>query len=54
TPFEAYYGRKPDLSNLRKIGCRAIVLIQNQYNPKVNARSLECILIGYSQNSKVY
>ncbi|TFK53313.1 hypothetical protein OE88DRAFT_1599236, partial [Heliocybe sulcata] len=29
TPFEAYYGHKPDVSHLREIGCASFVLIQN-------------------------
>jgi hypothetical protein len=52
--YEHWTGSRPDLSHLREIGCRAFVLIQNQHNPKVNNRSIECVLIGYSLDSKVY
>lgn len=54
TPFEMWYDRIPDYSYMREIGCRAFILIQNEYNPKLNARGIECILIGYGQNSKTY
>jgi transposase InsO family protein len=54
TPYEAYHGVKPDFSRLREIGSRAFVLIQNKHVPKTNARSIECILIGYAQDSKAY
>jgi Integrase core domain len=54
TPFEAYYGERPDLSNLCEIGCKAFVLIQNEDRPKIYARSIECVLVGYSQVSKAY
>ncbi|VDC03946.1 unnamed protein product [Peniophora sp. CBMAI 1063] len=54
TPYEAWYGRKPDLSYLREIGCAAFVLIPNKSNPKIYDRSLECKLIGYSNDSKAY
>ncbi len=54
TPYEAWYGIKPDLSHLREVGCKAFVLIQNKHNPKIYDRSLECQLIGYSNNSKAY
>jgi len=54
TPFEMWFGRKPDLSYLREIGCRAFVLIQNQHNPKLWERSVEMVLIGYGHNSKTY
>lgn len=51
TPFEVYHKHKPDLS---EIGSRAFVLILNKHNPKVFQRSEECVLIGYSANSKSY
>jgi hypothetical protein len=30
------------------------VLVQNRKNPKIYNRSIECVLIGYSENSKAY
>lgn len=54
TPFERWYGHKPDLSHLCEVGCRAFVLIQNRHNPKVFSRLVECVLIGYSLDSKAY
>lgn len=53
SPFEVFYGRSPDNSHLREIGCRAFVLI-NTHNPKIRARSIECVLIGYGSDSKTY
>lgn len=53
TPYECFNGRKPNLSHLREIGCRAFVLIET-HNPKLNARSIECVLIGYTPRSKSY
>lgn len=54
TPFKRWYDRKPDLSHLREIGCCVFVLIQNHHNPKIYNRSVECVLIGYSLDSKAY
>jgi hypothetical protein len=54
SPFEAWHGVKPDLSHLREIGCKAFVLILDRNNPKIYSRSFECILIGYSSDSKAY
>jgi hypothetical protein len=54
TPSELWLSRKPDLSHLREIGCRAFVLIQNHHNPKIYDQSIECVLIGYSSQSNVY
>ena len=53
TPFEAFYGHKPDLSH-REIGARAFVLHNVPHNSKIGPRSFECILIGYAGNSKAY
>jgi transposase InsO family protein len=53
TPHELWFDRKPNLSHLREIGCKAYVLIPTN-NPKIAARSIECVLIGYTPNSKAY
>jgi transposase InsO family protein len=53
TPFEAFERKKPNISHLRKIGCRAFVLIRG-HNLKLRARSIECVLIGYAPQAKAY
>ena len=53
-PYEMYYGWKPDLSHLHEIGCKAFILIQSETWPKIYNRSLECILVGYLENSKSF
>ena len=53
TAYEAWFGRRPSLSHLPEIGCRAFALIQMN-NPKVYQRSSPCILIGYAPNLKAY
>lgn len=54
TPYECWYGTKPNLSHLHKVSCHTFVLIQNRHNPKVYNHSVEYILIGYSLDSKAY
>ncbi|KAF7776600.1 hypothetical protein Agabi119p4_4993 [Agaricus bisporus var. burnettii] len=54
TPYEGWFNKKPNLSHLREIGSRAFTLILNRNNPKILARSIECVLIGYSDNSPSY
>ena len=54
TPYEAYYGSKPDVSHLREIGCKAFILTQSERRRKIYDRSVEGILVGYSQTSKAY
>jgi len=53
TPYELWYGRRPSLSHLREIGCRAFALVQTN-NPKIYRRSTPCVLIGYAPSSKAY
>ena len=52
TPYELYEGKKPDLSHMREIGCKAFVL--QPHNTKVGPRGEEFVLIGYARNSKAY
>jgi hypothetical protein len=39
---------------MRKIGCRAFVLIPDKHNPKILEWAIECVLIGYELKSKAY
>jgi Integrase core domain len=54
TPYEAFYGKKPWMSHLREYGCQDFVLIQSKVNPKIYPHSEECVLVGYSTDSKAY
>ena len=54
TPYEAYYGSRPDISHLHKIGCHAFILVTSKHHPKIYDRSIEGVLVGYSSNSKAY
>jgi hypothetical protein len=49
TPFECLKGEKPNISHLREIGC-----LVRGHNPKLNARLVECVLIGYAPQAKAY
>jgi hypothetical protein len=53
TPFELWFGNKPSLTHLREIGCRCFLLISGN-NPKIAARSVEYVLIGYATSAKAY
>jgi len=53
TPYKAWHNRKLDVSHMQEIGCRAWVL-NHPSNPKISVRSTECVLVGYSPNSKAY
>ncbi len=53
TPYELWFSRKPSLSHLKEIGCRAFALHTLALS-KVYQRSFPCILIGYAPHSKAY
>src|SRR5882672_2147695 len=53
TPYEMWYGQHPDISHLRELGCKVWVHTPGK-NPKIYNRSIECVLVGYSENSKTY
>ena len=54
TPYEAVYGRKPDLLNLRVWGCRCFARIPTELQTKLGVKSRECIFMGYPEGVKGY
>jgi ribonuclease HI len=53
TPWELYYGNKPDLSHLRSFGCRAYVMIPKQMRThKLAEVSQTGVMVGYAVNGK--
>jgi hypothetical protein len=53
TPYKLWFGSPPSIAHFHKIGSCAYVLV-GMANPKIAARLVECMLIGYALNSKVY
>ena len=53
TPYELWFGVCPSLSHLSEIGCHAYVFTSGT-NPKIAAKSVECVLIGYASNAKAF
>lgn len=54
TPYEKWYGRKPDISNLRVFGCIAYALIPQQLRQKLDKKSHKVRFVGYCKRSKAY
>ena len=54
TPYELWYGKKPNLEHFRVFGCKAYVHTPDQKRSKLDAKSKPCIFIGYSDISKAY
>jgi len=52
TPFELFYGRKPDLSSMRPFGCLAYVHLQKDQHPTLLPHVTQCVLIGYPTDYK--
>ncbi|WVZ71727.1 hypothetical protein U9M48_020274 [Paspalum notatum var. saurae] len=54
TPFEAWHGRKPDVSHLRTFGCVGYVKVTKPGLSKLEDRSKPMVLLGYEARSKAY
>jgi transposase InsO family protein len=55
TPYEAWTGIKPSISELRVFGCIAYVHVPaERRHSKLSDRSVRCIHVGYSNSSKAY
>lgn len=54
TPLQAWSNIKPNVSHLRMFGCKAIMLEKRPYSGKFGAKGFQCVLVGYSSESKAY
>jgi hypothetical protein len=54
TPYEKWYGRKPNLSNLRVFGCVAFAHIPEVERGKLDEKAQRVRFVGYSRVSKGY
>ena len=52
THFKAYFGHKPDVSNLRVFGSTAWARIPLDKRRDLQPQSIECLFIGYPNESK--
>eukprot|EP00967_Tisochrysis_lutea_P055380 scaffold69570_cov36-Tisochrysis_lutea.AAC.2 len=55
TPFQIWYGRKPDLKHMHTFGCKTFVLLLKPKQPssKVQPTSTQGRMVGYESGSKV-
>ncbi|GBL96015.1 Retrovirus-related Pol polyprotein from transposon TNT 1-94 [Araneus ventricosus] len=54
TPFQKLFGKKPTLKLFQRFGQKAFALNKQPQKSKFDARSTECIFIGYSDENRVY
>jgi len=54
TPYELWYGHKPDVAHLRVWGSRAFVHVQRDQRTKTQSHTKECVFIGYPEDHKAW
>ena len=54
TLHEAFTGNKPSITHLRIFGCKAHIHIPDKKWCKLDAKSIKCTFLGFTENHKVY
>ena len=54
TPHEAFFGVKPEVSDLRRFGCHAFVRVPTPNRGKLDERARSCVFVGYCSESKAW
>ena len=54
TPYEMWYGRKPDLGNMKVFGCEAHILLDDSQRGKLDPKTKKMMFVGYSLSHKGY
>lgn len=53
-PYELWKQRKSNLNYLKVWGCSAIMKVSEPKRKKLGERGIECVFLGYAENSKTY
>lgn len=54
SPFELWFGRKPNLNYFKVFGCRAYIQIAKELRRKLDPKCKEVLFVGYCEHSKGY
>jgi len=54
TPYELFYGTKPEVSRLRVFGCKAWAYLSPDIRRKLDPRAVPAIFLGYAPGTKGY
>ncbi|KAI4300015.1 hypothetical protein L6164_033435 [Bauhinia variegata] len=54
TPEEVWFSVKPIVEHFRVFGCAAHVHVPDAKKTKIDNKSFECVLLGFSEDSKGY
>ena len=52
TPYEMFFNKKPNVANLRVMGCRAYVHVPEQLRKKLDSKAQPGWLVGYGEDTK--
>ena len=54
TPYEAWTGSKPDVSDLKCFGCTAYAHIPKSERKKFDPKAMKFVFLGYGTDTKAY
>ena len=54
TPYEAWFGEKPNVSNFRILGTKAWERIPSEKRKALKPQRKECLMVGYGEETKGY
>uniref|UniRef100_A0AAG5DHX2 Uncharacterized protein n=1 Tax=Anopheles atroparvus TaxID=41427 RepID=A0AAG5DHX2_ANOAO len=54
TPFEMWFGRKPEVKHLRLFGCSGYMMIPAAKRSKLDVKAVKMTFVGYSAEHKAY
>lgn len=54
TPYEIWFGAKPSIQHFKKFGSKCFVFIPDEKRRKLDAKSVEAVMVGYDLSSKAY
>ena len=54
TPYKAWFGQNPNVSNFRIFGTKAWARIPFEKRKALQPKSKECLMVGYSEETKGY
>ena len=54
TPYEAWFGRRPDISHLQIFGSKVYILDKTPRRGKFDPNGIQRTFVGYSENLKAF
>lgn len=54
SPYELWFGSEANVNHLRVFGSKVYIHVPKQCRRKLDAKSLECLFVGYEENVKGY